>query len=94
MREGPPPWVVAMHIIGIAAAMFLLLGLFTPVAGTFAAFATVWITIARFSGQSPGDPWMALSQAFLATTLVMIGPGAWSIDARLFGRKHIRLSDR
>jgi putative oxidoreductase len=27
--------------------------------------------------------------AFLGVVLAMVGPGAWSIDARLFGRKHI-----
>jgi hypothetical protein len=27
--------------------------------------------------------------AVLGGTLALIGPGAWSIDARLFGRKHI-----
>jgi putative oxidoreductase len=26
--------------------------------------------------------------ATLGATLAMIGPGAWSIDAQLFGRKH------
>ena len=30
-----------------------------------------------------------LTLAILGATLAMIGPGAWSIDARLFGRKHI-----
>jgi hypothetical protein len=49
------------------------------------------------------EMWVAYSSAragipiMLATfgaTLAMIGPGAWSIDARLFGRKHIEISDR
>jgi putative oxidoreductase len=32
---------------------------------------------------------MSIVLALLGSTLAMIGPGAWSIDARLFGRKHI-----
>jgi putative oxidoreductase len=48
----------------------------------------------RFSSQAPGDPWIAVAQAVLAVALAMTGPGAWSIDARQFGRKHIDLSDR
>jgi hypothetical protein len=36
-----------------------------------------------------GDPWMAITLATLGGPLAMIGPGAWSIDAQLFGRKHI-----
>lgn len=93
IREGPPPLTVTMQVIGIATAAFLLVGMFTPVAGVLAAAAKVWIAIARFSSHSD-DPWVALSQAILAAALAMIGPGAWSIDARRYGRKHIDLSER
>jgi hypothetical protein len=31
--------------------------------------------------------------ATLSATLAMIGPGAWSIDAWLYGRKHIEMTD-
>jgi uncharacterized membrane protein YphA (DoxX/SURF4 family) len=92
IREGPPPLTVALQIIGIAAAILLLVGVFTPVAGVLAAAAEVWIAISRFSSHS-GDPWAALAQAILAAALAMIGPGAWSVDARRFGRKHIDLSE-
>jgi putative oxidoreductase len=27
----------------------------------------------------------------LGAALAMLGPGAWSVDARLFGRKRIRI---
>jgi putative oxidoreductase len=93
IREGSPPLFVTLQTIGIAAGIALLVGLFTPVAAVLAAFAETWIAIWRFSSHS-GDPWMALTQAILAAVLAMIGPGAWSIDARRFGRKHIDLSDR
>ena len=36
----------------------------------------------------------ALLLTAIATSLAMIGPGAWSLDARLFGRKHIEGSAR
>ena len=93
IREGPPPLTVTLQVIGIATAVLLLVGMFTPVAGILAAAANVWIAISRFSSHSD-DPWVALSQAILAATLAMIGPGAWSIDARRYGRKHIDLSER
>jgi putative oxidoreductase len=96
IREGPPPLTVALQIIGMAAAILLLVGVFTPVAGVLAAAVKVWIAISRFSSHSgdshSGDPWVTLAQAILAAALAMIGPGAWSIDARRFGRKHIDLS--
>jgi uncharacterized membrane protein YphA (DoxX/SURF4 family) len=93
IREGPPPLTVALQITGIASALLLLVGLVTPVAGVLAAAAKAWIAISRFSPHS-GDPWVALSQAILAAALAMIGPGAWSLDARLFGRKRIDLPPR
>ena len=83
---------VALQMIGIAAAILLLMGVFTPLAGVLAAAAQVWIAISLFSSHS-GDPWVTLAQAILAIALAMIGPGAWSIDARRFGRKHIDLSE-
>jgi putative oxidoreductase len=93
IREGPPLLTVALQIIGMAAAILLLAGLFTPLAGALAAIAKMWIAMSRFSSHS-GDPWVALAQAILAAALAMIGPGAWSIDARRFGRKRIDLSER
>ena len=33
IREGPPPLTVALQIVGIAAAILLLVGAFTPLAG-------------------------------------------------------------
>ena len=93
IRAGSQPLFVALQTVGIVAGIVLSIGLFTPVAGVLAAVAKAWIAIGRFSSHS-GDPWMALTQAILAAVLAMIGPGAWSIDARRFGRKHIDLSDR
>jgi len=55
------------------------------VVGAMVAGRELWI---MFS--SGGDPWMPLVLATLGVTLAMIGPGAWSIDARLFGRRQIK----
>jgi uncharacterized membrane protein YphA (DoxX/SURF4 family) len=89
IREGSP-FTIALQTAGIAAGIFLLIGMFTPLAGALAATAEMSIAISRFTSQS-GDPWVAFAQAALAAALAMIGPGAWSIDARRFGRKHIHL---
>jgi hypothetical protein len=35
-----------------------------------------------------GDPGIPIALAVLGVTLALIGPGEWSVDARLYGRKH------
>jgi len=72
-------------MIGAGAGVLLLAGLWTPVVGTLVALLEVWIA---FFGA--GEPLIAIILATLGATLAMIGPGAWSVDARLFGRKHIQ----
>jgi uncharacterized membrane protein YphA (DoxX/SURF4 family) len=71
-------------MIATGAGIFLLVGLWTPIAGTVVAMVEVWIIFAVAS-----DLWVSIQLAALGAALAMIGPGAWSIDALLFGRKHI-----
>jgi putative oxidoreductase len=79
---------VVPQIIGAGAGTLLLVGLWTPLAGCLLAIAEVWIAFSY-----PGDPWIPIMLAVLGVSLAMVGPGAWSIDARLFGRKHIHTPD-
>ena len=80
--------IAVLQIIGIAAGLLLLIGLWTPAAGTLAAIVKLAIAFLRYLSHS-GDPWILFVQALLGVILAMVGPGAWSIDARLFGRKRI-----
>jgi putative oxidoreductase len=92
LREAFPLTIVVLQIIGIAAGILLLIGLWTPVAGVLAAIVKVWIALSRYFSHS-GDPWIAITQAVLSAVLAMVGPGAWSIDARLFGRRRIHMPE-
>ena len=40
------------------------------------------------------DPWIHILLGALGAALAMLGPGAWSVDARLFGRKRIQIPQR
>jgi hypothetical protein len=42
----------------------------------------------------PEDLWVYILLGTLGAALAMLGPGAWSIDARLFGWKRVELPDR
>jgi uncharacterized membrane protein YphA (DoxX/SURF4 family) len=62
----------------------LVAGLWTPVAGVLAAIVEAWIAFSV-----PNSAAFPATLGILGASLAMIGPGAWSLDARLFGRKHI-----
>jgi uncharacterized membrane protein YphA (DoxX/SURF4 family) len=76
------------QLIAALAGVLIAVGLWTPIAGTVLALAELYILVFR-----TGDPWMAAIAGTLGATLAVIGPGAWSLDARLFGRKHIEISN-
>jgi len=79
----PAASLMIPEVTGAALGLFILAGLWTPAAGTLVAAVELWIVLAG------GNIWMSLMLAVFGGTLAMIGPGAWSIDARLFGRKRI-----
>jgi len=92
VREAPPLTIVVLQSIGVGAGLLLLVGLWTPAAGGLAAIVKVWIAFSRYFSHS-GDLWIPIIQVVLSTVLAMVGPGAWSIDARLFGRKRIDMPE-
>jgi uncharacterized membrane protein YphA (DoxX/SURF4 family) len=89
LGKTPHPSAVLTQLIAAGAGLLLLIGLWTPIAGVVTAFVELWIVFTR-----TGDPWLPGILAILGGTLAMIGPGAWSADAHLFGRKHIEISSR
>ena len=71
------------------AGIFLVLGLWTPIAGILVAVIELWQAL------SPSENlWVHILVGTLGLALAMLGPGAWSIDARLFGWKRIEIPDR
>jgi len=71
------------QVIGALAGVLLIAGMWTPVAGVVAACAEAWV-----AASSTPHPAIPAALAVLGVTLALIGPGAWSVDARLYGRKH------
>jgi putative oxidoreductase len=81
-------WSAALpELIAAGLGIFILVGLWTPFVGTLVGLTEVWILLSR-----PTGSWIPLILTTLGFTLAMIGPGAWSVDARLFGRKRIETS--
>jgi len=79
------PASIARGVIEAAGGIFLIAGLWTPATGALLAVDELWIALSLYSPQG-ANHWIHLFLAVLTAGLAMVGPGASSIDARLFGR--------
>jgi len=74
----------AQPAVAIGGGILLLAGLWTPITASLVAVLEVWSTISH-----PADPWASILLGAIGVALALLGPGAWSIDARLFGWRRI-----
>jgi hypothetical protein len=77
------------EIVTAIVAVLLLVGLWTPITGTL----TAPIEVRNFFAGAD-NPWMCVLLGVLGISIAMIGPGAWSLDARRYGWKRIDPQDR
>jgi putative oxidoreductase len=89
LQSAPSISLAVIHVLAIAAGILLLAGLWTPIAGVLLAIIETWSAFTH-----PHDPWSYILLGTLGAALAMLGPGAWSVDARLFGWKRIDPPDR
>jgi putative oxidoreductase len=80
---------IALSIITILAGALLLAGLFTPITGVVVALVECWTAFLR-----DGELWVFVMAASIGLSLAMLGPGAWSVDALVYGRKRIVIRER
>jgi uncharacterized membrane protein YphA (DoxX/SURF4 family) len=73
-------------LFAAGGGIFLLAGLWTPVAGALIAIDQLWIALSVYGSPRDGQ-WIHILLAVLSAAVAMLGPGAWSVDARHFGRK-------
>jgi uncharacterized membrane protein YphA (DoxX/SURF4 family) len=92
--------VLLLGVVLMASAIMLILGLRTGLAASAAAFCT--IGTAAYDSRHVNwlstdlDAWLVLFALVfvLSSSLALLGPGAYSLDARLSGWRMIRLASR
>jgi hypothetical protein len=78
--------VTALYAVAISAGLLLLIGLWTPVAGTLVGLIELRKILWKLD-----DPSISILLGTMALALALLGPGFWSLDARLYGWKVINL---
>ena len=75
-------WFLASLVF--AGAVCMLLGLVTPVVSILIGIASVYLAFSSLPNSVQN-----LDIVVLSTAIALLGPGAFSIDARMFGRREI-----
>jgi hypothetical protein len=85
----PPINMIVTSVLLAGFGLLLIPGLWTPIAGTLIALVETWQMMT-----ATGDHWVPLLQGTVGAAVAMLGPGLWSVDARLFGWKRVEAPPR
>ena len=89
LRGRPPVGPAMLDVVMTCIGLLLLAGLWTPVAGALLAIIAFWHAFTE-----PANFCNYVVMGTLGAALALLGPGGWSVDARLFGWKRIGTRDR
>jgi uncharacterized membrane protein YphA (DoxX/SURF4 family) len=86
------PLTIAIGLVLVASGASLVIGLLTPVASLLVGLCTLgialsWIPASAIALISPRL--MAFGVIITAVAIALLGPGAFSVDGYLFGRREI-----
>ena len=89
LRGEPPLGLALFAVLLIALALLLIAGLWTPVAAALIAGSSLCCVFGCYAFGQPVDVRYFIIVGVQGLALFLLGPGAWSVDARLFGWKRL-----
>ena len=87
-RTGQALELTILVILVIADGVLFVAGLWTPVAGSLVVILAIWSISSHHESLCS-----TVLLSAIGAGLALVGPGAWSVDAWLFGWKRIDLED-
>jgi uncharacterized membrane protein YphA (DoxX/SURF4 family) len=82
--------VIATLFLTFVSAVFLLLGYRTRAAATIVSIASIGSIFFWLSKYQPQESRLSAALvSIIAAAVICLGPGAFSLDSRLFGRREI-----
>ena len=86
--------IIAFSSIGVS--LVLVLGILTPIIGSIATLCYLVEAVELLACTNTGmhaSALTALELTVMSLTLVLLAPGAYSLNARMFGRREIIIPD-
>jgi len=91
-QPNPTAATWSLGLFAVAAGGMLIIGFLTPIAGALVGLAAVGLALSLIPVATP-DLWDSQIAVIFGLTMLLaiigLGPGAFSVDARVFGRREI-----
>ena len=86
------PTLCAIGLLECVVGAALLIGFLTPIAGSLSAIVNgviAFFLVQKLAVHASARICSVMNVVVISLALILLGPGAFSLDARLFGRREI-----
>jgi hypothetical protein len=90
--QNPTPGTLFVGLTALAAGAMLSVGFLTPIVGTLVGLGGLGIGFSFLPACTPclfDSKLPVLESAAMLIAIILLGPGAFSVDCRVFGRREI-----